>query len=1421
MFRRNRSSEVTHTPRMKSVALTSVLTLLILQGQFFLASPASAADFTGGFSPTVLNGNADLNGDGVGNGRDDSNAFYGDTHIIDGGLDCDDWGSVNDGSGGDGTITTADNCTLVGYNGTPGGVTITVVAGGFQWAGPLPTVFPQAGDANNPDVGDSAFAWSTISGRVDSDGNETINANDCHFGLIGDTVDAGLGDPHDGADILGNTAGNTNPCGFANAPAEANNGLVDLNSDGNITAADSCTNGCFFGHNLTNGFVQSPGPAAPVPPAGSYTGGFSPTVFSGEADLNGNGTVTGRDDSNAFYGDTHIIDGKLDCNAWTSDNDGDAGNGVIDANDDCTLIAYDGTPDGAEIDVVDGEFQWADGPLPFVFNADDPNSSDVGDSDFAWSAIGGRVDSNGDEIITNECHFGLIGVTVDAGLGDATDGADILGNDPGNTNPCGFANSPDPANNGLVDLNSDGDITAADSCTNGCFFGHNLTNGYVQSPGPVAPAPPPPPPAGVYTGGLSPTIIGGRADLNGSGTVTGRDDSNAFYGDTHIIDGYLDCNAWTVDNDGAAGDGVINASDDCTLIGYDGTVDGVTIDVVDGEFQVADGPLPTVFNAGDPDNPDVGDSDFAWSAISGRVDSDGNEMINANDCHFGLIGETVDAGAGDMTDGADILGNTAGNTNPCGFANPPAAANNGLVDLNSDGNITAADSCSNGCFLGHDLLNGYVMAPTISINDAPSVSESGGPATFTITLSGAISEEVTVNYSTANGTAAAPGDYTAVTLATATFAPGTTTQTVNISVVDDALDEPTENFFVNLSNAVNATILDGQGVGTITDNDPATATLSIDDAPAVTEGAGPATFTVTLSAPSGQTVTVDYATANGTATAPADYTAVATTTLTFAPGATTQTVNVSVVDDAVDEPSENFFVNLSNATNASILDGQGVGTINDNDPATATLSINDAPAVTEGAGPSTFTVTLSAPSAQTVTVDYATANGTASAPADYTSATGTVTFAPGATTQTVNVSVVDDALDEPSENFFVNLSNAVNAAILDGQGVGTINDNDPPASPGLSINDVTVAEPTAGTTTATFTVTLGSPSGQTVTVDYATANGTATAPLDYTAVVTTTLIFAPGTTTQTVDITVNADTTFEPDETFFVNLSGATNATISDPQGVGTITNASCGPYNEPTFSGDIARDVEMFDSCSGYILDGYGGLHPVGAAEAVTGLPYFPNFDIAREVVLLEDQNGDVSGGFVLDGWGGMHPFRTLSGTTPNAIQGLPYFPGNDIARDVVLTGYNQEQDYDGGYMLDGRGGIHPFGGNGAVPGPYFSIDIARELVLQDPATGDSPGYILDGYGGMHPVNGAAALTGLPYFAGNDIANDALLTNEPNSGYVLDGYGGIHPFGAVTAVAASHPYTVGVDSYKAFDLPSSFAGVVLDRTGNLWDFLL
>src|SRR5213076_1632209 len=134
-----------------------------------------------------------------------------------------------------------------------------------------------------------------------------------------------------------------------------------------------------------------------------------------------------------------------------------------------------------------------------------------------------------------------------------------------------------------------------------------------------------------------------------------------------------------------------------------------------------------------------------------------------------------------------------------------------------------------------------------------------------------------------------------------------------------------------------------------------------------------------------------------------------------------------------------------------------------------------------------------------------------------------------------------------------------NATIADGQGLGTVVNDD--AQPTVTINDVAKAEGNGGTTPFSFTVSLSNPSYQTVTVSYATADGTATtADNDYVAA-SGTVTFTPGVTSQPVTVTVNGDTKFEPDETFFVNLSNPTGgATISDGQGQGTIVNDDTAP---------------------------------------------------------------------------------------------------------------------------------------------------------------------------------------------------------------------------------------------------------------------
>ncbi|HEX8738222.1 MAG TPA: Calx-beta domain-containing protein, partial [Pyrinomonadaceae bacterium] len=228
--------------------------------------------------------------------------------------------------------------------------------------------------------------------------------------------------------------------------------------------------------------------------------------------------------------------------------------------------------------------------------------------------------------------------------------------------------------------------------------------------------------------------------------------------------------------------------------------------------------------------------------------------------------------------------------------------------------------------------------PTLSINDVSQNEGTGGTTNFvfTVTLSAPSAQAVAVDYATIDGTATAPGDYAPIPPTTVVFAPGETTKQVTVSVVGDAVVEPNETFFVNLANAVNATIADNQGQGTIVNDDVQPGQLSINDV-RVTEGNSgttTATFTVTLvSGGSPNPTTVNYATANGTATAGSDYVATSGT-LTFAPGETTKTITVTINGDTLKEANEFFFVNLSTpSSNAVIADGQGVGIIIDDDRA--------------------------------------------------------------------------------------------------------------------------------------------------------------------------------------------------------------------------------------------------------------------------------------------------------------------------------------------------------------------------------------------------------------------------------------------------------------------------------------------------------
>ena len=206
-----------------------------------------------------------------------------------------------------------------------------------------------------------------------------------------------------------------------------------------------------------------------------------------------------------------------------------------------------------------------------------------------------------------------------------------------------------------------------------------------------------------------------------------------------------------------------------------------------------------------------------------------------------------------------------------------------------------------------------------------------------------------------------------------------------------------------------------------------------------------------------------------------------------------------------------------------------------------------------GTASATFTLTLSSASAVDVTVHYQTADLSAAAGSDYQATSGTLTFAPGETRKALTVRVNGDRSGEPNETFVVNLSSPTNAVIADGQGVGTIRDDEPH----ISISDVTQKEGNGKKTTFfTFTVTLSTAYDQPVTVSYRTSDGTATTgDGDYVGK-TGTLTFAPGETTKTITIEVKGDSKKEACETFYLDLFGTSgNSLLIDGRGVGTILN--------------------------------------------------------------------------------------------------------------------------------------------------------------------------------------------------------------------------------------------------------------------------
>jgi Calx-beta domain-containing protein len=467
--------------------------------------------------------------------------------------------------------------------------------------------------------------------------------------------------------------------------------------------------------------------------------------------------------------------------------------------------------------------------------------------------------------------------------------------------------------------------------------------------------------------------------------------------------------------------------------------------------------------------------------------------------------------------------------------------------------------------------------PVISMDtlDLEEGNESPSSGDVVVRLTPASGQTVTVAYAIGpdgdadpENDAVAGQDYQAEANGVITFPAGADRRRISVDALPDGLDELPERFLIALSGPTNATLgTTPDALVTIEDGD-ASPIVSISAPDPVVEPKDnrevQTIFSLTLSAVSGLPVFITYATTDGSARdADGDYMGGGPVTQIISPGRLGAPISIPVKGDGLtdDEPIEDFSVTISGPDNARLPVEAGGATATavildvDGEP---TLSVFDS-RVPEGDGAESVRplIRLVPPAPTDVTVQLATADDSAGAPDDYAGVDGaTVAFAAGRTVpnadSVVSVAVVGDLDDEETEQFEVILSPGTAATVPAARetAVVSIVDDD---GPDVSVGDVSVTEGDGATTGITFEVTLSEPSAEPVSVDYATAAGTATAVDDFESLQARTLDFGPGETAGTVTVEVVGDLADEADETFTLGLSNAVNADIGRSLGVATI----------------------------------------------------------------------------------------------------------------------------------------------------------------------------------------------------------------------------------------------------------------------------
>jgi len=441
------------------------------------------------------------------------------------------------------------------------------------------------------------------------------------------------------------------------------------------------------------------------------------------------------------------------------------------------------------------------------------------------------------------------------------------------------------------------------------------------------------------------------------------------------------------------------------------------------------------------------------------------------------------------------------------------------------------------------------------------VGENGGSITIAVLRQIGTSNTVSVNFSTANGTAIAGTHYTA-TNGTLQFGPGETIRTFTIAVFDDAVTNANRTVRLTLSNPTTGAVLGNPSRATLTilDNDSVLG-FAINDF-SVSENAGNAIITVQRFGGTLGFASVDYFTSDGTALAGIKYSNVFGT-LFFLPGQAFQTFTVPIINETNVEGNQTVHLTLINPTGTAVL-GASTATLtivdDDFSPGLIGFSQTDFP-ISKLAGSAVVTVIRSPGSSGSASVQFFTQDGNGIDGFDYIGTNGTLAFAEGEFTKTFSVPIIDDHLVEGPETVFLTLFNPIGATLGQANATLTILTDES----GFTFSSPTYSVAENGIGIFINVLRLGKTNGP-ASVRFNTSDGTATAGSDY-EFKTVVLNFADGETNQTVGVNIIDDNIGEGNETVILHLSNPTNGLSLSTAVLTIIDNENTFSFDLPTYS--------------------------------------------------------------------------------------------------------------------------------------------------------------------------------------------------------------------------------------------------------------